>query len=428
MPAGPRLSDTDAAATSAARTAVEALSDAAADVIGASDSETVLRRISRLALRFVGARGACVHLFGDAKGRPVSVPVSVRAGSVPVSPADREQHVETVHARLHGRVQAVSRSQGSHVVAPLTTAHGILLGGMCLWSPAASSEPVGDALFAQLLRLAGVALEKATQLEHEQWLVRELQRSLLPEVLPAVPAAQVCARYRPASGGEIGGDWYDVFPLAAGRFALVLGDVAGHGVRAASVMGQVRMALRAYALDTEDPADVVRRLNGLMVHLHTSEFTTLILCVWDPATRVAEVVRAGHLPLLLIDSGGASLVETSGSLPIGVDGLAPYVKERLVLDEGSALLLYSDGLVERRGESLDVGLERLVRAAGDYDANLDELCDHLLDRLTGPGTEDDVALLGLGLEENGPDQVEGGTTRTRPPGGSPGAGRPRAVG
>jgi len=379
---------------------VEALSDAAADVIGAADSETVLRRIARLALRFVGAHGACVHLFADATGSAVAVPVSVRAGAVPISRGDDERHVRAVHARLQGRVRAVSRSKGSHVVAPLTTADGVLLGGMCLWSPAASSEPVGDVLFAQLLRLAGVALEKATRLEHEQGVVRELQRSLLPEVLPTVPGGQVCARYRPASGGEIGGDWYDVFPAAAGRFAFVLGDVAGHGVRAASVMGQVRMALRAYVLDADDPADVVRRLNGLMLHLDTNEFATLILCLWDPSTRVAQVVRAGHLPLLRIDARGARLVETEGSLPVGVDDRAAYVAERLVLKPESALLLFSDGLVERRGESLDDGLQRLVEAVGDYDGNLDELCDRLLDRLTAPGAEDDVALLGLGLGED----------------------------
>lgn len=392
----------DATDEAAHRTGLDLLSDAATEVVGAPDPLGVLESVCRLALKLVGARGACAHLLGRAGHTTGHLDhagdgLSAVAGVVPAK-LDFEPHVELVRNRLTGRSDR-PYDAGEPVVVPLTTSEGRTIGGMCLWAPTVAPAPVGDVVFSQLLRLAGVALEKAARLEHEHRLVLELQRSLLPRTVPTIPGARVSARYRPASDGvDVGGDWYDIFALPAGKFAFVLGDVAGHGAHAASIMGQVRMALRAYAMESDDPTEVITRLNRLMTQLHTCEFTTLILCIWDPPTRTARIVRAGHLPPVLIGEDGAELVETSGSVPIGIDALSTYASDRIVVEPGNALMLFSDGLVERRGESLDVGMDRLTALANGFDGDLDELCDRLLANLTGPETDDDVAVLGIMVE------------------------------
>lgn len=387
------------------RSGIDLLSDAATEVVGAPDPLGVLDSICRSALKLVRAQGACAHLF-DRLDHEVSEGLTATAGDVCVSEVTAEPHIASVRDRVTAEHLGTVEADGQQIVVPLTTSEGNPIGGICLWAPMAATAPSGDAVFSQLLRLAGVALEKATQLEYEHRLVLELQRSLLPRTVPKVPGATVSARYRPASVGvDVGGDWYDIFALPAGKFAFVLGDVAGHGVHAASIMGQVRMALRAYAMETEDPAEVVSRLNRLMTQLHTSEFTTLILCIWDPPTRTAQLVRAGHLPPLLVGEDGAALVETTGSVPIGVDMLSTYATDRIVVEPGTALMLFSDGLVERRGESLDAGLARLTALANEFDGHLDGLCDRLLANLAGRAIEDDVALLGIMVEATSAERI-----------------------
>jgi two-component system, chemotaxis family, sensor kinase Cph1 len=186
--------------------------------------------------------------------------------------------------------------------------------------------------------------------EREVRLAETLQRSLLPDI-PALPGWAVSARYDPAAGGRIGGDWYDAFALQDGRFVLVLGDVAGHGITAAGSMAQLRNALRAYLVDGVSTVGAVERLNEFTTLLLPGAFATMALASLDPATGELDTVLAGHPVPLLIGADGARPAPLTPSPPIGVPGVA-YRSAQLTLAPGEGLILYSDGLVERRDEDL----------------------------------------------------------------------------
>ncbi len=226
-----------------------------------------------------------------------------------------------------------------------------------------------------------------------------MQRTLLPEALPDIPGMRFSAKYLPAGTGvRIGGDWYDVFQLGDGRQAFVVGDVVGRGVLAASVMAEIRTALRAYMFQGHKLTDVVAMLNDLLVSMGRNRGATLAIFELDPQAEELEAVLAGHLPPLLIDpEGRARLLEQTPGLPVGVSGGHSYEAARYSFPTGSGLLLYTDGLIERRGESLDLGFDRLAEAAEaaarETNANLaDDVYRTLLD---GAPLEDDVALLAI---------------------------------
>jgi PAS domain S-box-containing protein len=252
-------------------------------------------------------------------------------------------------------------------------------------------------LALDLARRASLALERAHVLEEERHIAEVLQHSMLPDALPDIPGLSLCARYLPGGRVDVGGDWYDVIPLARARYGIAIGDVAGHGVRAATVMGQLRNALRAFASDGGDPGDVVSRLNRFVFEQGPLDMATLLYGVVDPMNGRLDLATAAHLPPLYVRSNGdTQLLDVAGSPPIGAEPLTRYATTRFELERGSTLLLYTDGLIERRSESLDVGLDRLVDAARYAPAMLDRLCDHLVTRLledTRP--DDDVAMLGM---------------------------------
>jgi serine phosphatase RsbU (regulator of sigma subunit)/anti-sigma regulatory factor (Ser/Thr protein kinase) len=225
-----------------------------------------------------------------------------------------------------------------------------------------------------------------------------MQRTLLPEALPEVPGIRFSAKYLPAGTGvKIGGDWYDVFQLGDGRLAFVIGDVVGRGVLAASVMAEIRTALRAYMYLGHGLTDVVSMLDGLLVSMGRNRGATLAILELDLQAEELEAVIAGHLPPLLLDPGGdARLLEQRPGLPVGIGG-GEYEARTYPFPTGSRLLLYTDGLIERRDESIDAGLGRLVvaaeRAARAPEVNLaDDVYRALLDETT---LEDDVALLAI---------------------------------
>ena len=229
-----------------------------------------------------------------------------------------------------------------------------------------------------------------------------LQRSLLT-ALPQVPGCQIAARYLPAVAAlEVGGDWYDAFPLPAGMLALAVGDVAGHDLRAAVDMSQLRNQLRALAVDRQEPpGEVLRRLDRIATHLGTTGTATCVYAVLDqPTARPARLrfANAGHPPPLLVTADGAArYLDTPDHLLLGLgldrDRSATYVD----LPAGSTLLLYTDGLVEHRDRSLDDGLARLRQLAGTLATQpLERVCDALLERLA-VHPEDDVCLLALRL-------------------------------
>ncbi len=221
-----------------------------------------------------------------------------------------------------------------------------------------------------------------------------LQRSLLPSALPTAPGLQIAARYVPGSGA-VGGDWYDVFGLPSGELGVVIGDVAGSGLQAAVVMGRMRSALRAYALETTDPADVLDRLDRKMHHFEPGALATVLYAVVDPVLDRVRIASAGHLPPVVAGPGEAgSLVDMAGGLMIGVDPRARRQVTTVKIAHGAVLCLYTDGLVERRERPLDEGLARLCGVVVAKPP--EEVCASVMGALVGGvPARDDVALLTL---------------------------------
>lgn len=223
-----------------------------------------------------------------------------------------------------------------------------------------------------------------------------LQHSLLPEQVPNVPGFALAARYIPGGDSGVGGDWYDVFTLPSGRVGMAIGDVAGHGLRAAVIMGRLRSALRAYALETEDPADVLSRLDRKMTHFEPDAMATVGYAVLDPGTNALTLSAAGHPPPAYASQGTpAALLDVRPDLPIGT-GIGPYRRRiwDLLLRPGDVVCLYTDGLVERRDAGIDDGLARLCDAVDPAPASRvsARVTDNLL---AGREPEDDVALVVL---------------------------------
>jgi PAS domain S-box-containing protein len=241
-----------------------------------------------------------------------------------------------------------------------------------------------------------VTEDKRAQREHA--IAETLQRSLLPEQLPMIPGVELAAHYVPASTeADVGGDWYDVIPLPNGHLGVAIGDVAGHGLRAAAVMGQLRMALRAYAVEETSPARVVARLQDLVrAHLFT-EMATVLYLVFDLDTSVATFANAGHPPPLSIaPDGSARYLREVLSPPLGAGWVSSPVGDvTSARPPGSTLLLFTDGLVERRGVSLREGLDRLRHEAERAWPDLAEMCQHLVTSLLEPEVKDDAAILAL---------------------------------
>jgi serine phosphatase RsbU (regulator of sigma subunit) len=265
-----------------------------------------------------------------------------------------------------------------------------------------------ESILVQLAHMASVAIENARLYERERGIAETLQRNLLPERLPKVPGVMTCAEYRAGGAGvNVGGDWYEVIPLPDGCVALAIGDVVGRGVPAAAMMGHVRMALRAYALDVEEPALVAERMARFARTLEREQMSTCVYGVLDPRLGEVRCSNAGHPPPLLVrGDGSASFLVGEPGLPFGVSGKkTEYPELRATLDPGSTLLLYTDGLIEKRGESIDVGLERLRGAVAQASAAPEALCRRLVDSLIDGTPEDDVALLAvrwLGVDGRAP--------------------------
>lgn len=237
--------------------------------------------------------------------------------------------------------------------------------------------------------------------ERERGLAEELQRSLLPQSLPSFPGMHVAARYAPAASALLGGDWYDSFVTRRGMLCLAIGDVVGRGFRAAAVMAQLRSGLRAYALDERSPLELIERLNTLVRQLEPGRTATLVYIVLDPLTSEMQIVSAANVPPLLTSPEGyAELVELPPAPPLGATASPAYEVVSGELVPGSRLMLYTDGLVERPGESLDVGLDRLIAATGGDGGTIDAFCQGVFDSLLpGRTAEDDAALIAIETEE-----------------------------
>ncbi|WP_260610353.1 SpoIIE family protein phosphatase [Streptomyces sp. WAC06614] len=277
----------------------------------------------------------------------------------------------------------------------------------------ASGRPVGSCILGfdeprgfspeertVLTALAGLiaqALERAQRYDSEAALARGLQAALLPNRLPVLAHVDTVGRYLPGTQGmEVGGDWYDVIETGDGLLALVIGDVQGHGVAAAATMGQLRSAVRAFALSGNPPEDVLGGTNRLLIDLDPGQFASCCYVLLDPATGTAHAVRAGHpQPLLRAPDGATSVLDLPGGVVLGVDGEATYPVAELVLAPGSVLALYTDGLVEQPGVDIDLGVEQLRALLAEAGPGpLTETADRLISEAgRAADRPDDIALL-----------------------------------
>lgn len=224
-----------------------------------------------------------------------------------------------------------------------------------------------------------------------------LQRTIAPPALPRVPGLELAARYVPGSIAGVGGDWYDVFDLPGGRLGITIGDVMGHGVRAAAVMGRMRGALRAYALEDEDPGSVLERFDREVQHFEAGQTATTVYGILDPDESVLRFSCAGHMPPVLVEPGKEAVwLDHQPDLLLGAQQDARRRTTRLELPPAWTLCLFTDGLVERRGVDLDAALERVRRLLDLELPSADAVCAQMMAELVGESApDDDIALLVL---------------------------------
>lgn len=276
-------------------------------------------------------------------------------------------------------------------------------------------RPDSADLLTMLGRLTAQAREGA-QLHHARVeLAEALQREMLPASLPVLPGLRTAARYAPAQHGlDIGGDWYDGFPLPEGALAFSIGDVQGHDVAAAAFMGQVRVCLRAVAAVVSDPGEVLGRANDVLLALDSELFATCTLLRFDPYTGELQGARAGHVPSVWATVDGRhGIAEDAGGPPLGLVPGAGYAVTRRRLTAAGSIVLLTDGVVEGPSFPIEAGLERvsrIVREAAGGDP--DELAAEVMKVADSTGHADDAAV--LVLSHDGPVS----------PGGDPGPGGP----
>ncbi|MGW7450436.1 ATP-binding SpoIIE family protein phosphatase [Streptomyces sp. NPDC054787] len=329
---------------------------------------------------------------------------------------------------------------------PLIVAGRTMGAWMAAFKHPASFSPDERSVLTTVARMLAQALQRAGVAESERELTTGLQRSMMPQLGPEIPGMQIAARYVPTGGGlQVGGDWYDMIPLPSGRFALVIGDVQGHDVRAAGLMGQLRIAVRAYASEGHRPDAVLSRASRFLAGLHAGadeqaepyddadflspRFATCLYVECDPKTGMLEVARAGHPdPAIRMADGTVLMRPTAGGLPLGIVPDTDYPTTRFTLEPGETMMLCTDGLIETGGHDLDTGWARLRAVlesdahehggsqgaadgvdgghldGGHLDGHLEKLADLLVQAVHGPSShhttgpladrrEDDIAVV-----------------------------------
>jgi serine phosphatase RsbU (regulator of sigma subunit)/CheY-like chemotaxis protein/anti-sigma regulatory factor (Ser/Thr protein kinase) len=287
----------------------------------------------------------------------------------------------------------------SFLVVPLV-ASDELLGLIVLGATAEDRFDTGD---LELLRLAAdrmaIAIDHVQRFAQGRQLVETLQRSLLPDRLPHHPRLELAARYLPSGlAPQIGGDWYDALELDRDRTAVMIGDVVGHGVRAATTMSELRNALRAFAVEGHSPGSALHQLDRV-VHatLGPGMIATVLFLIIDASKGTLSISRAGHPPPALRSATGEiRFLETGGTLPLGIDDRVMADEAEYAVNPGDTLLLFTDGLVERRRESINTGFDRLRDAFTNAPVDVEELCDYILERtVTEQASHDDIAVLAV---------------------------------
>lgn len=313
--------------------------------------------------------------------------------------------------------------RASWAFLPLIVAGRTMGAWMAAFKHPVSFSPDERSVLTTVARMLAQALQRAGVAESERELTTGLQRSMMPQLGPEIPGMTIAARYVPTGGGlQVGGDWYDMIPLPSGRFALVIGDVQGHDVRAAGLMGQLRIAVRAYASEGHRPDAVLSRASRFLAGLCSSQesdsaedsdyqsprFATCLYVECDPESGLLEVARAGHPdPAVRMTDGTVLMRSTAGGLPLGIVPDADYPTTRFTLEPGETMMLCTDGLIETGGHDLDTGWARLraVLESETHDTeSLEKLADLLVQAVHGPSShhttgpladrrEDDIAVL-----------------------------------
>lgn len=369
------------------------------------DSEAMLAELLQRATEILDADTAAVLLLDETSGslvatmavgleeevtQGVRIPLGqgfagrIAAEQRPVI-LDRVSHATVVNPIL------VAKGVRSLLGVPLV-ADGRVLGVLHVGSLA--SRRFTDAE-AELLQVAGDRATAAIQAmtgRADRRAVSALQQGLLPSSLPPAAGVELAARFV-AGRGVVGGDWYDAFTLPSGELAVVVGDVAGSGLQAAVIMGRLRSALRAYAMETADPAEILTRLDREVQYFEPGTIATALCAVFDRSLEVASISSAGHIPPVIAAAGQpAELADVFQDLLLGV---APDTTRRVAavkIPPGALLCLCTDGLVERRGESLDDGLARLCQAVSAEPP--EAACAGVMAAMVGSqAADDDIALL-----------------------------------
>jgi GAF domain-containing protein/anti-sigma regulatory factor (Ser/Thr protein kinase) len=395
------------------------LQEVTARLARAVTTEDAARAILRAATGGVGADAASIALASD-DGQSLRVTPGLQArGTFQLRPAfeiSMNDRAVLAHVYRNGRALWIASAKewasrfeegfatqsdlGRCLYAVPIVARGEAIGALAVYFQQERPEPSAEdvELIRSFAHQAGVALERARAYEVEHEAAMTLQRNLMPEGKGYAANVDVDGRYLPATRGvHVGGDWYDIVDRPDGTVAFAVGDIAGHGLQAAAAMGQVRSAWRALALSMTEPSAILASLDRFATGVDGAFFSTILTLLLDPARNELRYASAGHPPALVIEPGGSTrFLEGGRSVPLGLpfDLPRPQANERLAA--GSILVVYTDGLVERRDESLDRGLERLAEIASRVRAgSLTEISDALLE-LVADDRHDDVALLTIG--------------------------------
>ena len=288
------------------------------------------------------------------------------------------------------------------LVAPLTAGQhplGVLALGRGPERPCFTETDI--AVVEELGRRMAVGLANADTSARDHTIAETLQRAVLPDLLPKIAGLDLAVRYLPATDGvDVGGDWYDAFLLDGDRVGLVIGDVVGHNIAAASIMGQVRNLLRGYAIEDPRPADVLRRTNTALARLLPEALATVVYAVFDPAAGELSYANAGHPPPILTTTAGqAEYLDAAAGVMLGASGDAAFSTARRHLPPGAGVLFYTDGLIEDRHRDITDGLDALAVAMRSFTAvSAEQACVVAQAMLPGSAPRaDDICLLAARL-------------------------------
>jgi serine phosphatase RsbU (regulator of sigma subunit) len=377
------------------------LGDASAAITASLSRTVILRRLSDLLVP-EHAEHLDVWLFDEENDD--DHPRGIRdhsAAAVTAARTGRPQHAAEHPGGLPGVDDLPPSVLFPHrplLAIPLGARHP--LGVLTLTCPGPRFDPDASVMLVELARRVGIALENAGRHEQYRDTAETLQRAQLTD-LPSPPGMLLAARYLPATSGlNIGGDWYDAFLQPDGSLLAVIGDVTGHGLHAAVVMGQLRTALRAYAVENESPAGILTRLHGMLRHLQPDLYATAMIARFRPGQPEVTWASAGHPPAVVRGPDGAvRVLHAKPGVMLGIPVPYTYTDHQAELPVGSTLALYTDGLVERRSQGIDPGIARLGNTLGtlttaELEHDLSLAADALLKPLLHDSErDDDVCLL-----------------------------------